>query len=422
MRILILGAGPAGLTVAETLRAEGSRADITMISAEDAPPYAPPAMADYFLTGREETLFWKGNDVCDALSVHYLRAAPVGEVRPADKEVTLLGGETLSYDRLVIATGSRLYAPLPGYELPGVYNFKSLAAARSLVERAREGEVRSALIVGAGFIGVEVALLLADLGLDVTLIELEDRVMPRVLDPESAELTLAEIRRRGVTVLLGTGATRFAGDDRAEGVPLTGGDVLTADVYVAATGIKPNVEFLKGSGLETGWGIRVDRRLRTSAPDVYAAGDVAETHDRLTGQRYVHAIFPNAVAQGVVVAQDLLGYEPEYAGAESMNSLKHLGLPVLAVGQSAGEEEIRTRRGSELRKLFLAGGKIVGFRLVGDIRGAGFYRALMLQGADVTPLKERLLDPRFGPGSLALMAISAGAGAATPVPPPAGRL
>jgi NADPH-dependent 2,4-dienoyl-CoA reductase/sulfur reductase-like enzyme len=123
---------------------------------------------------------------------------------------------------------------------------------------------------------------------------------------------------------------------------------------VAATGVKPNIEPLQGSGVATKWGVLVDGELRTNVPDVYAAGDVAETRDRMTGERYVHAIFPNAVEQGKVVGLRLLGYDAHYEGAESMNSLKHLGLPVIAVGAQQGDEELRARHGSALRKLFLS--------------------------------------------------------------------
>jgi len=188
MRVLILGAGPAGLVAAERLRALESAAglghlDIELVSDELHPPYSPPAMADYFLTGREATLYWKGRDVLDRLGVVHRRGKAVSAVRPANREVVLASGETLGYDRLVVATGSRLHAPLPGVDLPGVYNFKSLTAAKSLVERARRGEVASALIVGAGFIGVEVALVLRDLGLAVTMVS-RRWVMPRALEPE----------------------------------------------------------------------------------------------------------------------------------------------------------------------------------------------------------------------------------------------
>lgn len=398
MRILILGAGPAGLTAARTLRelAPSRSIDpaITMVSAEASPPYSPPAMADYFLTGRNDTLYWQGESVCEGLRVDYRPGFGVASVFPEQRQVLLEDGSFLDYDRLLVATGSRLHAPLPGYDLPGIYNFKSLAAARRLVERVKAGDIDHALIIGAGFIGVEVAVLLNAIGCAVTIID-KLWVMPNILDQETAELVQQDLEDRGIGVRLRTEAVRFAGDSEVRGVELANGETLIADAYIAATGVKPNVEFLEGSGLDIGWGIRVDNRMRTNLPDIWAAGDVAETFDRMSGERYVHAIWPNATAQGEVVGHDILGYATDYAGAERMNSMKHLGLPIMAVGAAKGPEILRRRNGNELRKIFLDDGRIVGFRLAGDIRGAGTYRALMLRGTDVRRFGEDLLDPRF---------------------------
>jgi NAD(P)H-nitrite reductase large subunit len=407
MRVVIIGAGPAGLSAAECLRQHDASIAITLISQEPFAPYSPPALVDYFLTGRDETLYWKGTDVCERLGLEHLKGVAVRSVRPAAHEVELEGGRALGYERLVVATGSRLHAPVRGCELPGVYNFKSLTAARALVDRVRQGDVRSALVVGAGFVGVEIALLLAELGVAVRMVEMEDRVMPRMLDGETAELVLAAIRRRGVEVLLRTRAAAFTGEKRATGVSLESGESMPADACIAATGLEPNVDFLAGTGVDVGRGIRVDDRLRASVPDVFAAGDVAETRDVLTGERGTHAIFPNAVAQGQAVAREILGLDGSYPGAESMNSLKHLGLPVIAVGAMEGDEVLRRRERGALRKIFLRAGRIVGFRLTGDVRPAGVLRSLMLSRTDVKPFEERLLDPSFGFGEIALSAAGA---------------
>ncbi len=156
------------------------------------------------------------------------------------------------------------------------------------------------------------------------------------------------------------------------------------------------MDYLDGSGLDIDWGVRVDNKMRTNLPDIWAAGDVAESIDRASGERFVHAIWPNARAQGEVVARDILGYATDYQGAERMNSMKHLGLPIIAVGETSGEQVLRLRQGDRLRKVFLTRGKIVGFQLAGDIRGAGTYRALMLRKSDVSQFGDELLDPRFG--------------------------
>lgn len=399
MRILIIGAGPAGVTVAETLRRHGDRSEIVMLSSEPFPPYSPPAMLEYFQTGRPVHL-WKGESFAERLGIDYRQGTEAVAVDAEEQTVRLAGGESIPYDKLVLASGGRLYAAKLDEFKPGVYNFKSLTAAEELLGRVRTKEARSALIIGAGFIGVEIALLLKDMGLDVTQL-VRSRVMREMLDPETSEMVLETIEARGIRTRRGddADAVAFVGEPRAEAVEVRSGDVVTADLLVAATGLRPNIEFLEGSGIETKWGVLVDDHLRTNYPDVYAVGDVAETFDRLTGERYVHAIFPNAVTQARCAAYNLLGQDVAYEGAESMNSLKHLGLPVMAVGRTEGEE-LRVRRNGVLRKLFLQDDRIVGFRLTGDVSSAGIYRTLMNKAVDVGPFKDRLLEPTFGMGMI----------------------
>lgn len=407
MKIVIVGAGPAGVTVAETVRQYDDEAEIVLITAEPYPPYAPPAIVDYFLTG-QETHLWKGMDLPERLCLEWRPDTLVTELRPERKKIVTEAGDAIGYDKLVIASGSRLYAPVEGSDRPGICNFKSLTAAEELLDEVKSEMAKSALIVGAGFIGVEIALLLAQMGLQVTQIEALDRVMPRMLDAESAEIAVEILRDRGVDVRLNTTGVAFLGEERAESIELESGQTLTADLLVAATGVKPNIEFLEGSGVETDWGVIVDDYLSTMIPDVYAAGDVAEAKDRTTGERSVHAIFPNAVAQGQVAAYNVLGFEIAYEGADSMNSLKHLGLPILAVGALEGDEVLRVRRGDVLRKVCLTDDQIVGFRLVGDVSAGGILRSLMIRRSDIRPIKDKLLDPNFGMGYLYSVSETAG--------------
>lgn len=406
MKIVILGAGPAGVSAAETLRTHDPQSELVMVSAEPYPPYAPPAMVDHFLTGSRVHL-WRGENWPESWGVDYRPGVKATALDTAGRRVELSDGSHLAFDRLLLATGSRLYAPLPGADLPGVYNFKSLSAAEALVTRVRQGEARRAVIVGAGFIGVEIALLLRDLGVNVTQVEMLDQVMPRMLDQDTAAHALEAMRQRGVQVRLETKAAAFVGESRAEGVLLESGETLSADILIAATGVRPNLEFLEGSGVTYQWGITVDDHLQTSAPGVYAAGDVVEAPDRLTGEPYVHAIFPNAIAQGRLAGLNMLGFDIPYEGAERMNSLKHLGLPIMAVGLKEGDQVLQARRDGSLRTLYLREDRLVGFQLVGDIHAAGVLRALMLRQADLRRLKDRLLEPTFGQGTLVSVAIQA---------------
>ena len=405
MRTVIIGTGPAGITTAETIRRHDPDAELVLLTTEHWAPYSPPAMADHFLTGRVEPLFWKGTDVADRLGATELRGVRVVDVTPAAHAVTLSDGRRLGYGTLVLASGSRLHAPIAGSDLPGIHDFKSLDAAESIVARLRSGEVHRVLIVGCGFIGVELSLLLSDLGAEVTVLGRRGWVMPRMLDPRTAAVAQRAIQDRGVDLRLGVPASGFLGDDAVTGVELADGTVLTADAYVAATGVKPHVEYLGSSGIGTDWGVHVDERLRTDAPDVYAAGDVAEAADRMTGERFVHAIFPNAVAQGEVVGRNIVGIDTVYAGAESMNSLKHLGIPIVSIGAMDGEDVLRWTDGDALRTVWLNDGRIVGCRLAGDIAGAGAYRTLMLRGDDVRRYGRRLVEPSFGLGAVALRTV-----------------
>ena len=405
MKIVIVGAGPAGVSVVETVRAHDRGTEIVMLSAEPSLPYSPPAMADHFLTGSKAHL-WRNSDWLQQMDLDYRKGVEVTGLQPDAHQLELRDGNKLEYDRLVIATGSRLYAPVKGSDMPGVHNFKSLSAAEAIVKQVKSGQAKTAVIVGAGFIGMEIALLLRELGVAVTQIEMLDQVMSTMLDKDTAAIALDLMQQNGVDVRLNTKAEAFQNSGTAKAVRLSSGDVLEGDILIAATGVKPNIDFLDNSSIEHDWGLHVDDHLRTNLPDVYAAGDVVEVPDRLTGETYVHAIFPNAVEQGRVVGLNLAGYETLYEGGERMNSLKHLGLPIMAVGLKEGDEILQDKRNGNLRTIYIKENRLVGFQLAGDIRAAGVLRTLMIQATDIRPLKGHLLDPIFGQGMMVWRAMA----------------
>jgi nitrite reductase (NADH) large subunit len=386
MKVVIVGAGPAGVTTAETLRLHDKDSDIVMLTNEPYPPYSPPAMVDHFLTGSELHL-WRGEDWSKKQQIDYRSGTEVLSLDLETHTLELNKGKPISFEKLVIATGSRLYAPLQGAELPGVYNFKSLSAAEKLIKEVKKGKASKAVIVGAGFIGMEIALLLRALGVEVIQVEMLDQVMPAMLDSKTAAYALDVMSARGVDVRLNTKAALFEGDKAVSSVKLEDGENLEADIYIAATGVKPNVGFLRGTDLETDWGVVVDDHLSTTDPNVFAAGDVAETPDRLTGERYVSAIFPNAVAQGEIVGLNLAGY-------------------VIAVGIKEGDELLETGSNGHQRRIYLEDGHIVGFQLVGDVSPAGVLRKLMIRREDVRNLKDRLLNGSFGEGTVVWSALT----------------
>jgi NAD(P)H-nitrite reductase large subunit len=401
MRAVIIGTGPAGITAAETLRSQDPTGSVVALSTEPYPPYSPAAMADHFLTGRDETLYWKGPDVAELRGIDERREAVVIAVDVDNHEVVLRNDSRIPFEGLIIASGSKLNAPLEGAELPGILDFKSMRMADELIGRVKRGEARTALIVGNGFIGVELSLLLADLGVDVTIIGRRPWIMPRVLDTVTAAVAQRGLIERGVKLRLGVEAKAFVGSPNVNSVRLDDGQLLEADLIVAATGVKPHIEFLKDSPIVTDWGIHVDDSLQTSVPGIFASGDVAEARDWLTGERFVHAIFPNAVTQGELAASNLLGANLKYDGAEAMNSLKHLGIPIVAMGTiDEPDDVLRWESGSALRSIYLRGGTIIGAQLAGDIRAAAVYRSLMLRRADVSSFGQGLVEPGFDIGNV----------------------
>jgi nitrite reductase (NADH) large subunit len=405
MKIVIIGAGPAGITVAETLCSNHFEGEIVMLSGEPFPPYSPPALAEYLLTG-EEVHLWRGREYPAGCNVKYLSGTAVTAVMPDKKSIRLADGSLISYDRLVLASGSRLFAPLEGEYKPGIYNLKSLSAVEEMVGRIRDGRARSAIIIGAGFIGTEIGVTLADMGLKVTQL-VRSRVLRSVLDEELSVVIEQLIERRGVNILRGSDAdvVGFSGVPHVTGVKIQRGDVLEADLIVAATGMRPNIEYLAGSGISIDAGVLVDDHMRTNIPDISAVGDMIVAPNRVSGERYVHGNFPNAIAQAQVAAFDILGWGVSYPGADNMNSLKHLGIRMIVAGRGTGEE-IRVKKGESIRKIYLQNNRIVGFKLMGDISCAGIYRTLMNNKTDVSPFRDRLLNRGFGSGYLESVASS----------------
>ncbi len=407
MKIVIIGAGPAGVSAAETLRTADPAVKITMVSREPYPPYSPPVLATYFLQD-DETIFWKGKDFAAQHKIEYLAPKNVVRIDPDKKIIQFDDKSETSYDRLILATGSTLYAPIKvSLTQPSAspdasfYNFKSMTAALKIKESIRRGEARSAVIVGAGFIGTELAIVLRELGLEVTQVEKESRVMPRLLDEDSAEIVQQILEERGIKILLNAKGTEFFGKTMAEGLTLDNGEKLFGDLMIAATGVKPNVDFLKKSGFEVNWGLLVDDNLQTNFPDIYAAGDCAEVKDLLTGERFVHAIYINAREQGQIAARNALGEKVVYEGAHNMNSLKHLGISLIALGTRDKQEELVYSNGKDvLKKLYLNNGCLTGARLVGDIKNAGIYFTLMNRKVNVTSFKNLLLRKEFNMGYL----------------------
>jgi NAD(P)H-nitrite reductase large subunit len=320
----------------------------------------------------------------------------VAAVDPDKQYVLTENNRKRKFDRLLIASGSSLHIPpvVKGADKEGITNFKNIFGAQQIKDMACQGN-KSAVIVGGGFLGVEIALCLAKIGIKPSILNRRGWIMPRLLDKETAGYVVEDLENQGVNVMLNTEGNRFTGERKVESLVTSDGRELTADFYIAATGVKPNIDFIIDSGIENdGWGIPVNRYLQTNYENIYACGDVAQTEDLVTGEMTIHGLHTVAVNHGQRAALNILGAERKYQKQFSTNSLKELSYKLMVVGKLDGEE-IKYKDKGVLRKIYIKNNKINGFVLLGDISNAGLLFSLIKKRKNIKYYKDYLLDKNF---------------------------
>lgn len=325
-RHVVVGGGPAGLYAIETIRElDRGESSITLIS--DEFPYSRMALP-YYLAGEipEAHLLTGSEESFERLDVETILGKRVSSIDPKGKKLTLDDGTKVSYDDLLIATGaSAVSLKIPGADLDGVCNLWTLDDAKRALTKARKGA--EVVFIGAGFIGFIVLNALYKLGCRLRVVEMEDQVLPRMLDRQSASLAERWLIQKGVGVY--TGTTVQGIEERSDGrksLQLSNGLSLTADLVIMATGIKANVDLVQGSGIQVNQGILVNDRMQTNVNDIYAAGDVAEGPDLLMGENAVHAIQPAAEDHGRIAGANMAGLDVHYQGSLLMNILDVCGI------------------------------------------------------------------------------------------------
>lgn len=396
MKHVVLGAGPAGVIAAETLRRADPGTAVTLVCGEAEAPYSRMALP-YLLAedvGEDGTHLRHGEGHYDSLGIE-LRQGRVASIAPDKGEVTLEDGNSLSYDRLLIATGSRpARPPVPGMDLDGVVSCWTLEDARRIAAATKPGS--RVVLMGAGFIGCIVLEALASRGVELTVVEMEDRMLPRMMDDAGAAMIKRWCEAKGVTVLTSTAVKSV--EAAGKGLKLdVGGNSLEADLVVCATGVRPNIEFLAGSGIETDQGILVGDRLQTNKPGIYAAGDVAQGPDFSTGERMVHAIQPTASEHGRIAAANMAGADTPYRGSLIMNVLNTVGLITASYGLWQGvnggdQVVVQDEDAYKYLRLEFDGDVLVGSLSLGLTQHVGVLRGLIQTKAPLGPWKARLMQ------------------------------
>jgi NAD(P)H-nitrite reductase large subunit len=403
MKHLILGAGPAGVIAAETIRKHAPHDEITLVGDEPEAPYSRMALP-YLLIGN---IGEAGTHLRHGAG-HYerqritLKRGRAMSLDTAARTVKLDSGETLAYDRLLITTGSSpATPPIPGIDGPGVRACWTLADARAIMAQATSGA--RVLQMGAGFIGCIIMEALAARGVRLSVVEMGDRMVPRMMGPTAGGMIKDWCEKKGVAVH--TGARVEAIERPAGGAlraRLSNGQTLEADLIISATGVKPNIGFLEGSAVKCLVGVLTDEHLQTSVPGVYAAGDCAEAFDKVSGKTIVSAIQPNAAEQARVAALNMVGQKTALKGVTQINVLDTLGLVSASFGNWEGVAggrhveltEPDARTGGRHLSLQFADGKLVGCNAIGWTQHVGVMRGLVEGQVPLGEWQDKLLaDP-----------------------------
>ena len=398
MQHVIIGAGPAGVVACEALRKLQPDAGITLVGDEPEPPYSRMAIPYFLINQIEEagTHLRKSGTHFETAGIA-VKQARVASVDCAAQALSLNDGATLSYDRLLIATGSRpVSPPISGIDSPAVTSCWTLSDARRIAASAKPGT--RVVLMGAGFIGCIILEALAKSGADLTVVELESRMVPRMMNETAGGLIKDWCQAKGVNVFTSTRVTAIEQNGNAVKVMLDSGEALDADLVVSATGVRPNIEFLEGSGIKTNHGVLVDRSMRTSDANVFAAGDVAEGIDFSTGDHSVQAIQPTAVEHGQLAARNMAGLDgATHRGSVNMNVLDTLGLISssfgLWMGAQGGESvELLNRDRFRYLNLQFQEDVLVGATSLGLTQHVGVLRGLIQSKTKLGAWKKKLVE------------------------------
>jgi nitrite reductase (NADH) large subunit len=389
---LIVGNGVAGTTAAEHIRKHDSEGNITIATDENIPFYYRIRLNEY-VSGEldEKALIVKGEDWYKDQRIDLKLSVPITGAVPQEKTVITENNQRLSYDCLLIATGSHSFVPpIKGSEKQGVFALRSIRNARDI--SAWAGDIQDVVLIGGGLLGLEAGKALRNLGKQVTVVEFFPRLLPRQLDVDGAERLRAIMEEMGFSFRLGAKTEEIKGDERVSGVVLEGGETLSANMVIISAGVRPNMELADPMGLDHDKGIIVDEHLCTTQPDIYAAGDVAE----FRGMPY--GIWPAAMEQGKIAGTNMAGGNVIYEGTTMANTLKVVGVDLASAGNIDAENTFQSSVVIDDRiykKIVLDDNQIIGCIMLGDTKGFNKITKAMSEKQNVSEAKDLIQSVGF---------------------------
>jgi len=379
LKYVIIGNSTAAVGAVEAIRRNDRNGRIVIIGNEKYHVYSRPLIS-YLLLGKtdEERMKYRGDDFYSTHQCELKLGRTAQKIDVEQKCVILDNGETESYDRLLLATGSSpVVPPIPGLDkVEKKFTFTTLDDARALEEALFEGA--RVLILGAGLIGLKCAEGISKKKVEIICVDLSPKVLSSILDDQSSEMVRKHLEDHHIRFYLGRQVTGFEGYTAV----LNDGTQIPFDVLVLAVGVRPNISLLRDAGGRTNRGILIDDHCRTSIPDIYAAGDCCESLDVSSGETKIMALLPNAYMQGECAGMNMSGVDYVFDKAIPMNAIGLFGKHIITAGTYKGDTYFESD-GEHFKKLFYSDNKLNGFILIGNIEKAGIYTALI---REKTPL------------------------------------
>lgn len=403
MNYVIIGNSAAAVGAVEGIRQVDREGGITVISDEPYHTYSRPLIS-YWLAGKvtEDKMIYRGPGFYEANGVTPLLGKRAEKIDFSCRSVLLADGTGIPYDRLLIATGGKpIVPPMAGLQKKGIYTFIKLDDVKEIEQAAAAGR-NNAVVIGAGLIGLKAAEALAKLKMNVTVVELANRILPAILDEQAAAIVQDYLENQGLKFALNTTAAEIQGTDAVSSVKLADGQEIACDMLVLAIGVQPNTDLVKNTEVLVNRGILVNDKMETSAAGVYAAGDVSEGFDIVYGTNRVLPLLPNAYQQGEAAGRNMAGAETLFTGGLAMNAIGFGELPMLTAGiikPDSDEFEVLVSAEPEkktYRKVILRNNSIVGFICLNKVDRVGILTGLIKEKSDISAFEDRLLNPDFG--------------------------
>jgi NAD(P)H-nitrite reductase large subunit len=398
---LIIGNSAAGLAAAEAIRRYDGETPVTLVSDEGERAYSRVVLSWLVKDAiPEPALFFKRPEYYDRLNLTVIEHERIVRVYPDAKRVLAKSGRSYPYRRLLIATGSTAnHLDVPGSSLEGIHVLRCLDDAREI--RARVARSRSALVAGGGLVGLKCADALAHHGMRVLMLVSSGQILSQVLNREASQIARQRLESVGVEIRCHTSIEDFVGEGgQVAGACLSDGTLEPCDLVIIGKGVTPNTDLVRGTGVALGHGIQVNERQQTSLPEIFAAGDVAESYDAISGERGICANWPVAVAQGRVAGANIAGGDESYAGNVRANVFEVGGTSFASAGHIRPQsEDCVFSRGPDRRGwgtwLYRRQGRLVGATLVGDITALPLFTWLIRSKTPITDRTAELMrQPR----------------------------